>query len=390
MQNYVLPSILSSSEIAEILNQSDVITNREKLSTQNVVKFAITLPSLIKTKLQNSLSINLSHLSTIPMRWIIGNTSPHIDKGDSNFNTSYLIYLTDSIGTLIIDEINYSIVAGNAHIFSEGLEHSTINTENNMRLMIGPISENGIGVGGPTVIYFDNEAQDNILNNGFYVVESVNGISSWTILSSSNGNNLNSPNGGPYNAGDVLYSNPGQNVFPMYILYPYIAPPAPLSNICFVGSTPITTNQGNIPIDKINPQIHTIRNKKILRITQTTTQDKYLICFEKDSLAPNIPSQKTIISSLHCIYYQGKMMQARDFVGKYENVKNIRYRGETLYNVLMEDHEKMLVNNLICETLNPKNAIVEVYKFIDKLNPKEQESFIKANNKYVIDNKVFI
>jgi UTP-glucose-1-phosphate uridylyltransferase len=55
----------------------------------------------------------------------------------------------------------------------------------------------------------------------------------------------------------------------------------------------------------------------------------------------------------------------------------------------MEDHEKMLVNNLICETLNPKNAIVEVYKFIDKLNPKEQESFIKANNKYVIDNKVF-
>ena len=165
-------------------------------------------------------------------------------------------------------------------------------------------------------------------------------------------------------------------------------PPAPLSNICFLGGTPITTNQGNIPIDKINPQIHTIRNKKILRITQTTTQDKYLVCFEKDSLAPNIPSQKTIISSFHCIYYQGKMMQARDFVGKYENVKNIRYRGEILYNVLMEDHEKMLVNNLICETLNPKNAIVEVYKFIDKLNPKEQESFIKANNKYVIDNKI--
>ena len=167
-------------------------------------------------------------------------------------------------------------------------------------------------------------------------------------------------------------------------------PPPPLiSNICFVGSTPITTNQGNIPIDKINSQIHTIRNKKIIRITQTITQDKYLVCFEKDSLAPNIPSQKTIISSFHCIYYQGKMMQARDFVGKYENVKNTRYRGETLYNVLMEDHEKMLVNNLICETLNPKNAIVEVYKFIDKLNPKEQESFIKANNKYVIDNKVF-
>jgi len=38
MENYVLPSILSSSEIAEILNYSDVITNQEKLSTQNVIK----------------------------------------------------------------------------------------------------------------------------------------------------------------------------------------------------------------------------------------------------------------------------------------------------------------------------------------------------------------
>jgi hypothetical protein len=68
MQNSVLSNVLSSSEIAEILNQPDVITNREKLSTQNVVKFAITLPSLIKTKLENSLSIDLSHVSTIPMR----------------------------------------------------------------------------------------------------------------------------------------------------------------------------------------------------------------------------------------------------------------------------------------------------------------------------------
>ena len=47
MQNYAVSNILSPSEILDILNQSDVITNKEKLSLQNVVKFAITLPSCL-------------------------------------------------------------------------------------------------------------------------------------------------------------------------------------------------------------------------------------------------------------------------------------------------------------------------------------------------------
>ncbi len=37
---------------------------------------------------------------------------------------------------------------------------------------------------------------------------------------------------------------------------------APVTNICFLAGTPVTTDQGNIPIEKINPKIHTIRNKK--------------------------------------------------------------------------------------------------------------------------------
>ena len=30
-----------------------------------------------------------------------------------------------------------------------------------------------------------------------------------------------------------------------------------------------------------------------------------------------------------------------------------------LYNVLMEEHDKMVVNNLICETLHPENGMDE-------------------------------
>jgi hypothetical protein len=376
MQNSVLSNVLSSSEIAEILNQSDVITNREKLSTQNVVKFAITLPSLIKTKLQNSLSIDLSHLSTIPMRWITGDTLPHIDKGEAQFNTTYLIYLTDSAGTLIVDGIHYSIVAGDAHIFSEGLEHSTINTGTNMRLIIGPMSESGFAVGGG-ITYFGNQADAstyaNVINtDGSYTIQTINGISSWRILTNSSGGNVGSPNGGPYNVGSTLI--PG----PQYYVYPYTNP---ISNTCFPANTPITTDQGIIPIEKINPLKHTIRSKQIVAITQTITQDEYLVCFEKNAIANNIPCEKTIVSKNHLIFNKGNMIKAKDFIGKYENIYKIKNKNQILYNILLKKHDKMIVNNLICETLHPDNTIAKLYTVLPRFNLEQQCEMISKYNK---------
>lgn len=163
----------------------------------------------------------------------------------------------------------------------------------------------------------------------------------------------------------------------------------PISNICFPAGTPITCNQGNIPIEKINPDIHTIRNKKIVGISKTITQDKYLICFEKNALEKNIPSQKTIISENHCIFYNGNMREAKQFVGINDRVYKIQYRGEVLYNVLMEYHDIMFVNNLICETLHPENGIGKLYRYLQNLNPEEQNDIINNYNEYVIKNKTF-
>ena len=42
--------------------------------------------------------------------------------------------------------------------------------------------------------------------------------------------------------------------------------------------------------------------------------------------------------------------------------KKIKYDGELLYNILMEDHEKLNVNNLVCETLHPDHEIAKLYK----------------------------
>jgi surface protein len=155
--------------------------------------------------------------------------------------------------------------------------------------------------------------------------------------------------------------------------------PVLISNICFPAGTPITTNQGTVPIEKINPEIHTIRNKPIVGITRTVTQDKYVVCFEKDSLGSNIPSQQTIMSKNHGILYNGKLRKAGGFIGN-DNITKLTYNGEILYNVLMEEHDKMIVNNLICETLHPENKIAKLYKVCKNLNSEEKQKLIQNYN----------
>ena len=168
-------------------------------------------------------------------------------------------------------------------------------------------------------------------------------------------------------------------------------PPRPtiVSNVCFPAGTPVMCDQGEISIEKINPEINTIRGKKIVAITRTITQDKHLICFEKDSLHKNIPSQKTLISINHKIFYKGEMKKAKEFVGDFENIKKVKYTGEVLYNVLMEKPDKMLVNNLICETLHPENCIAKLYRTLQGLTIQQQNELINKLNKYAIENNIF-
>ena len=200
-------------------------------------------------------------------------------------------------------------------------------------------------------------------------------------ISNTNGLNISSPNVGPVS----FYGASVQLLLPITPVTSVI-PVIPVSNICFPAGTPITTNQGNIPIEKINSDIHTIGNKSIIGIVQTVTYDKYLVCFEKDAICPNAPSQKTIISKNHCIFYKGKMIEAKYFIGNFKNVYKIKYTGEILYNVLMKNYDKIMVNNLICETLDPKNGMAKLYKHLQTLTPEKQYQLIKTHNELAIKN----
>jgi hypothetical protein len=83
------------------------------------------------------------------------------------------------------------------------------------------------------------------------------------------------------------------------------------------------------------------------------------------------------------------MLRANDFVNDFENVRQIKYSGEILYNVLLKEHDKMIVNNLICETLHPENSVAKLYKVFETLTPKKQNKLIKKVNEYVVKNKCY-
>ena len=149
----------------------------------------------------------------------------------------------------------------------------------------------------------------------------------------------------------------------LYFLTPTTPPPedATISNICFPENTPVLTDQGIIAIQEIDLKINTINNKKIIAITKSISQDNYLVCFKKNCLGYNYPSEDTTMTKEHKIKYDNQMVEADNFLGYIDDVVKVGYNGKILYNVLMEKYEKINVNNLICETLHPQNKIAKIY-----------------------------
>lgn len=172
---------------------------------------------------------------------------------------------------------------------------------------------------------------------------------------------------------------------------PSISLPIPISDTCFPANTLVKTDQGNFPIEKINPKMHTIAGISIKQITRTISTTNYLILFEPLSVDWDKPTRPTIMTPEHRIYYKGRMIEAREWLNRGKKIKKIRYRGEILYNVLMDSEKPMImnVNGLQTETLNPKNFISLVSDnksfFMDD---KERYVFIQKNNQKMEEKKV--
>lgn len=240
--NEVLESIVRLPEVNNALTKVHLSG-----SSSTSVYFTIPLTETIRSSILSSFGLDLSSVSEIPMRWIKGDTLPHIDVGSTEFENTYFAYLTDSVGEFVLDNTSYTIQANSGFKYNEGIMHKTQNTGLEPRLLLGPMNEFAMPVGGPPSIgYYPSEADalafTNIIGYNYnYTVGSggpYGGYTQWRIASNSGGS---SPQNIVYTNGDVL-NNDGS-----YYLYP--------ASVCFLEGTKILSLIGEketyVPIENL-------------------------------------------------------------------------------------------------------------------------------------------
>lgn len=216
----VFANVLSAEEVQYLNNLPEVLTAKASLDSRpsGLVYFSVPVTDAIRATLEARFGLYLSPGSSIPMRWIKGDTAPHIDKGASAFENTYLVYLNDSPGELVVDSQSYSIQANTGFVFNEGISHETQGTEGIARLLLGPMNElaEPVGVG---VTYYPTQADALAFTNsyggsGSFVVGDggpYGGYTSWRIASNSPGS---SPKNVVYQNGDTLISDNSYYLYP--------------------------------------------------------------------------------------------------------------------------------------------------------------------------------
>lgn len=215
-------NILSTEDINYLKQHPEVLEAKAKLDTYSSngkVYFSILLTDSIRTALETHLGLDLSQISTLPMRWIKGDTLPHIDRGPSKFERTHLVYLNSCPGEFVVDTKEYPILENTGYVFNEGVSHKTLNTELVPRLMIGPMSEQAFAVGA-NLTYFPSEADalnnTNILGGTYnFIVGDLSygttgGYTRWRIASNSSGSSSQSV---AYNNGNILNGDGTYNLY---------------------------------------------------------------------------------------------------------------------------------------------------------------------------------
>lgn len=234
---------MSVSSFADILEKEvldslleDPIVVHHRQQDKNTL-FYYPLSEAIRHALTTRLGIPLENVTHIPMKWAYGDQCPHADVGSEPFQQTCLVYLTDSQGSLFIEDRTFDIKKNTGYVFERGLIHGTKNTttdEEGPRLMMGPMSPQGVAVGLPTVNYYYTGLVNpitsvavgtmflsgSIIDTGIEPPPAGMMFGGWYISS------FGGPLPADYNVGDVVQPdqtydmNDSMNVVPYYVASP--------------------------------------------------------------------------------------------------------------------------------------------------------------------------
>ena len=203
-------NVFPSDLLEHVQQLPEVLAAKAKVEaySHGMVYFTISVTDTIRTAIRATLGLDLSTVHSIPMRWIKGDTAPHVDVTSQAFEYTHLIYLNDSPGELVVGDESYSIQANTGFVFHEGIPHETRHTGQTSRLLFGPMSEQVLPVGAP-LSYYSTEADALAYNNplgysGSFTVGDggpFGGFTSWRLASNSSGS---SPQNVVYADGSVL------------------------------------------------------------------------------------------------------------------------------------------------------------------------------------------
>ena len=192
-------------------------------------------------------------------------------------------------------------------------------------------------VTGTDVTNFTNAFDDSVT---YYVADLQN--PSGTIFTF----RLSASNGGPA-IGSVgfIINNPGVVSFSLS------------GGICFLGNTLVNTDQGKVKFNELTTK-NTINKHQIKKVVSVINKDDTMILIKKDSLGDSVPNKDTYISNNHKILIDGNYFEAKNIVNNI-NIHKKKMPRKRLYNVLLDHHGKMIVNNMVVETLDPKNKFAQ-------------------------------
>ena len=213
-------NVFPSDVLDQLQRLPEVLAAKARLETRShgMVYFTIPMTDTLRTILHATFGLDLSAAHSIPMRWIKGDTAPHVDVTTQAFEYTHLLYLNDSPGEFVVGDESYPIRSNTAFVFHEGISHETRHTEYTSRLLIGPMSEQALPVGS-NVSYYPSEpdalAYSNLFgsSNSFIVGDGgpFGGFTSWRIASNSSGS---SPQNVVYANGSVLNADGSYQLYP--------------------------------------------------------------------------------------------------------------------------------------------------------------------------------